>query len=343
MDRALRQSDRAKDRAIEREDLDQLDEMETRAQWRRQMRVQLAQDARARTQTDEQMAAADLAALGRMKSTDGQDAAREAIIEQSQQRRDYREAIERRATAGDAAAQDIVRRQEMRERETKPNAIERDREAESARAAVQETRNAIERRDAFSAPTASSQERAKDSEKPLQHIVDRSDRLESKRSDDQAAQEMVDRASSRGWSELKVEGSEHFKAEVFQRAAERGMEVKGYAASDQERREADQARDRADKEEAARRKAEAFRSNEREAAKRYPELAGAVAAVAAIERKVEADRLSAEQRAYVMQRVREAAAAGIAAGHTTSVEVQQRQAIRQVEPQQRKAERELER
>jgi len=66
-------------------------------------------------------------------------------------------------------------------------------------------------------------------------------------------------------------------------------------------------------------RAEAFRDSPEEAVKKHPELAGAAAAVAAIEKKVQADGLSAEQRAVVMARVHENVVNSIERGHIPEV------------------------
>lgn len=71
-------------------------------------------------------------------------------------------------------------------------------------------------------------------------------------------------------------------------------------------------------------RAEAFREQTKEAAlKQYPELAGAYAAQAALNRKIEADQLSPKQQDYARQQVREQLAKSIERGEIP--QVQQRQ------------------
>ncbi|MEP6606751.1 MAG: LPD7 domain-containing protein, partial [Nitrosospira sp.] len=68
-----------------------------------------------------------------------------------------------------------------------------------------------------------------------------------------------------------------------------------------------------------------------EAVKNYPELAGAVAAVAAIDKKAVADGLSAPQRAIVSARARENAVNSIAKGQIPNVKIQNQEVERQTE------------
>ncbi len=68
-----------------------------------------------------------------------------------------------------------------------------------------------------------------------------------------------------------------------------------------------------------------------EAVKNYPELAGAVAAVAAIDKKAVADGLSAPQRAIVSERARENAVNSIAKGEIPNVKIQNQEVERQTE------------
>jgi len=70
-------------------------------------------------------------------------------------------------------------------------------------------------------------------------------------------------------------------------------------------------------------RAEAFRDSPVEAVKKHPELAGAVAALAAIEKKAQADGLNAEQRAVVMARVHENVVNSIERGHIPAIKVKE--------------------
>lgn len=78
--------------------------------------------------------------------------------------------------------------------------------------------------------------------------------------------------------------------------------------------------------------AEAFATQApEEAVTNYPELAGAAAAVAAIDKKAEADGLSAPQRAIVSARARENAVNSIAKGEIPNVKIQNQEVEHQTE------------
>jgi len=70
-------------------------------------------------------------------------------------------------------------------------------------------------------------------------------------------------------------------------------------------------------------RAAAFRDSPIEAVKKHPELAGAAATIAAIEKKVQADGLNAEQHAAVMARVHENVANSIERGQLPEVKVRE--------------------
>ncbi|WUR13783.1 hypothetical protein E7V67_001375 [[Empedobacter] haloabium] len=76
-----------------------------------------------------------------------------------------------------------------------------------------------------------------------------------------------------------------------------------------------------------------------EAVRRHPELAGTYAAVAAVEKRTQADGLTPEQRAIVMERVRANAQNSIAQGHVPEVKVREQVEVRA----ERKEERQLSR
>ena len=219
---------------------------------------------------------------------------------------------------------------------------------------------------------------------------DKGNKLETRSDSEQIAESMVRIAEARGWDEIKVSGSETFRREVWLEAASRGMQVKGYTPSEQDkaqlikraserpandieqgknfrlsenktdneatvprlnRAESEKGREsakgqgaaneepsssptaqtpkldepkqdaprpntpkpEAQKTEAAR--AEAFRKQTpEEAVKAHPELAGAYATVAALDKKAEVDGLDQKQRAIVSALVREFVASNIERG-----------------------------
>lgn len=66
---------------------------------------------------------------------------------------------------------------------------------------------------------------------------DKGNKLETKSNSEAIAESMVRIAEARGWDEIKVSGSETFRKEVWLEAAARGMHVKGYSPSEQDKAE----------------------------------------------------------------------------------------------------------
>ncbi len=224
---------------------------------------------------------------------------------------------------------------------------------------------------------------------------DKGNKLETRSDSEHIAESMVRIAEARGWDEIKVSGSETFRREVWLEAASRGIQVKGYSPSEQDKaqlakraserpaNDIEQGKDfrgsenkpdneatvprrnRADgkksldgakgqgaaneqpspsqtaqtakldeqKSDAARpntakpeapkpeaqkpevARANAFRNQSpEEAVKAHPELAGAYATVAALDKKAEVDGLDQKQRAIVSALVREFVASNIERG-----------------------------
>ena len=160
---------------------------------------------------------------------------------------------------------------------------------------------------------------------------DKGNRLETKSNSENIAESMVRIASARGWDEIKVSGSETFRKEVWLEAASRGMHVKGYSPSEQDKAELAKRVSETDANKIEKEN-KTFRAREKDddktkdaqpdsqnkqraktfanesavdAVKVYPELAGAVAAVAAMGKKAEADGLTPAQREIVAARVRQ--------------------------------------
>lgn len=183
---------------------------------------------------------------------------------------------------------------------------------------------------------------------------DKGNKLETKSNSEAIAESMVRIAEARGWDEIKVSGSETFRKEVWLEAASRGMHVKGYSPSEQDKaeltkrmsqseankvekdnkpfraRENEDAKDvkvqaEPPKPEAPnKRMAESFaKDSPEEAVKKHPELAGAAAAVAAMDKKAEADGLNPQQRAIVMARVRQNVVNSIERGNIPEVKMKE--------------------
>ena len=175
---------------------------------------------------------------------------------------------------------------------------------------------------------------------------DKGNRLETKSNSENIAESMVRIAEARGWDEIKVSGSETFRKEVWLEAASRGMHIKGYSPTEQDKVELAnrvsksetnkiekenkpfRAREK-EKEEAKpdsqnKRMAETFVNHSAtDAVKTYPELAGAVAAVAAMEKKAEADGLNPQQRAVVSARIHQNVVNSIERGDIPKVKIKE--------------------
>lgn len=169
---------------------------------------------------------------------------------------------------------------------------------------------------------------------------DKGNKLETKSNSENIAESMVRIAATRGWDEIKVSGSESFSREVWLEASSRGMQVKGYMPTEQDKaelakrmreseinkieqankpfraRENDEAKEIKTQAEAPtpeakantphQRMAESFaKDSPEEAVKKHPELAGAAALAAAMDKRAQTDGLSPAQREVVAARVRQ--------------------------------------
>ncbi len=225
---------------------------------------------------------------------------------------------------------------------------------------------------------------------------DKGNKLETRSNSEHIAESMVRIAEARGWDDIKVSGSETFRREVWLEAAARGMEVKGYSPSEQDkaklakraselpannlekvgknfrlsenkaedettvprRNGADVAKglDGAKGQDAAKilasssastdvvagaesvnpkvsqtetprpkdSRADVFRNQPpEEAVKAHPELAGAYATVAALDKKAQVDGLDEKQRAIVSAIVREFVASNIERGHIPNTKLRE--------------------
>lgn len=178
---------------------------------------------------------------------------------------------------------------------------------------------------------------------------DKGNKLETRSNSENIAESMVRIAEARGWDEIKVSGSETFRKEVWLAAASRGMHVKGYTPSEQDKaalakrageseankiekdnkpfrtREKEDVKTEAAKPDSLnRRMANTFASESpAEAVRKHPELAGAAAAVAVMDKKAEADGLTPAQRAIVGARVRQNVVNSIERGDIPKVMVKE--------------------
>lgn len=206
----------------------------------------------------------------------------------------------------------------------------------------------------------------------VEAFEDKGNKLQTRSNSEQVASNLVKIAEARGWDEIKVSGTETFRREVWMEAAARGMEVKGYTPSEQDKaslaakvkgmsantvengktaeavkeetdfrgRENEKGADKAKSIEQQR--AESFKKDSREdALKKFPELSGAYAAQAAMNKKMDADGLTQTQKQYAQQKINEKIAKSIETGKIP--EAQRRQEVTAKRDKQNHEERELSR
>lgn len=70
-------------------------------------------------------------------------------------------------------------------------------------------------------------------------ISDRGDSLHTRNADRSTAMDMIELATHRGWSSMKVRGPEDFRREMWIEATAQGIRVQGYRPNDKDRAEAD--------------------------------------------------------------------------------------------------------
>lgn len=156
---------------------------------------------------------------------------------------------------------------------------------------------------------------------------------------------MITIAKNRGWSEIKVTGTESFKKDVWQEATKQGIAVRGYTPSKTEvaamerqgfdipkqgQSHAPEAEIKTDREKAA----EALKNlSASEAVKKHPELAPYVAAVSAIEKKLATEKLSESNKKAILDRVRQNAVNSYNEGITPKMQLKERQPRKEVTAQ----------
>ncbi|MGJ0489477.1 LPD7 domain-containing protein [Methylobacter sp.] len=187
---------------------------------------------------------------------------------------------------------------------------------------------------------------------------DKGNKLETKSNSENIAESMVRIAAARGWDEIKVSGSESFSREVWLEASSRGMQVKGYTPTEQDKaelakrmreseinkieqtnkpfraRENDEAKEIKTQAEAPtpevkantphQRMADSFaKDSPEETVKKHPELAGAAALAAAMDKKAQTDGLSPAQREVVAARVRQNLVNSIERGNIPEIKIKE--------------------
>lgn len=184
---------------------------------------------------------------------------------------------------------------------------------------------------------------------------DKGNKLETGSDSGQVASALVAIARARGWDEVKVSGSEAFRKEAWLEAAALGMQVKGYTPTEQDRVElAKRSRDAVQSEGSQR---DGFRASEiqpaltrppakafaseppEKAIQSHPELAGAIAAQASIQKKAEADQLTPQQQAMVMDRVRRNIVNSIERGELPQVAIKEEMRMERIKTEEREVSR----
>lgn len=144
-----------------------------------------------------------------------------------------------------------------------------------------------------------------DEKKTVVAFEDKGNKLETSSNTEQRAQELVRIALARGWDEIKVDGNENFRRAAWVEAASRGMHVKGYTPSEQDKAEVAKrtgerntveqtatgfrGRENGGDAEASKR-ADAFMTkSQAEAIKAHPELAGAFGKLQLVDAMMAAD------------------------------------------------------
>jgi hypothetical protein len=320
--------------------------------------------------TDKQMALADARDLLRIQNPGWQEIAAVPIAENANTSPAYQEALEKAAPKVAQKVKDAQARETLNLNTVVPY-IERQQqqlageETKSAKPAVNEKSSADNKVESDEAFTARQSDRKPavppDIEKQYLRVddkfyhhkntdtvafEDKGNRLETKSNSENIAESMVRIAEARGWDEIKVSGSETFRKEVWLEAASRGMHIKGYSPTEQDKVEL---ANRVSKSETNKIEKEnkPFRAREKEAeeakpdnqnkriaetfvnqsatdaVKTYPELAGALAAVAAMEKKAEADGLNPQQRAVVSARIHQNVMNSIERGDIPKVKIKE--------------------
>lgn len=155
---------------------------------------------------------------------------------------------------------------------------------------------------------------------------DRGARIATQVEDPVVAASMVDLAMAKGWTELKVTGSESFRRTVWLEAAKRGMSVRGYEPKPQDEIQLKEALSQQaplpSAHELGRARARAFAEQSREAAiKAYPELEKAYAGRAAIDQWIETNIPTPEKRAELRSAVEKGMVERLYKGEIPSVVV----------------------
>jgi hypothetical protein len=223
-------------------------------------------------------------------------------------------------------------------REKESRKPKKDKAAFEARAPVADSINTVESNEIFtatqgkSAPAKSGMEKRYGAVNTDAGYEDKGNKLETRSNRENVAENMIRAAEVRGWGEIKVSGTKTFRREAWLEAVARGIHVKGYIPTEQDKhslsRKTNSLTPDRIRNENHKRMAEAFsRKSSSDAAQQYPELAGVAAALMAISKKAEADGLTPEQLAIVVARARRNVADSIERGKIPNVKIRKEMVI----------------
>lgn len=234
------------------------------------------------------------------------------------------------ASAAPAAPRGSI--EEGAQKQTKPSQDDekeaiKHREAPKAKP-VQSGINEVISEDAFSPQLRDSDPHSDHESKGLDEpaTFDKGNRMETNSNDSTTAENMVQTIHARGAGDMRVEGSESFRREAWVEGQKRGVNVRGYVPTEDDKREVAEAKSTqpSTREQEMARK---FRESPEAAVKEYKELAGAVAMEKALQKRLAQDAANKQwTRAQVQQAeatVRNNIASSIERGKLPEVKVRE--------------------
>jgi hypothetical protein len=160
--------------------------------------------------------------------------------------------------------------------------------------------------------------------------------ITTKSESEAVAKSMVQLAQDKGWTEIKVNGSDSFRKSAWLEAKKIGLDVKGFIPSESDKEQLASLekgiadfRGRETEPTRAQRAAETFRSKTPEnGIKEFNELASAYAVQVAFEKRIDADiaagmKITPEQKARLLHNTREAIAETVGSGRSIDAKVKE--------------------
>lgn len=286
--------------------------------------------------------AADGPARDAVKATLGKDArAMDSMVNTLSQAAE-RGRVRAEVQQNDAQVYEWIERQRQLRAQQEPAASQ----AAPAARAVEGTQS-IERQGALAAPDKSraippevGSQFTKDGDKYYHQqskavaFVDRGDKLSTPASTPKMAEALVKVAEARGWDEVRVQGTEGFRREVWLEASSRGMHVDGYTPTDRDKSELEKRNAFTRDQNTIQVRSHAFKQlPPDQGVQRDPSLASAYALVQAAEAFAQA-RLAEKDRQQFVTAVRAKVADDLQAGRPVpalQIRAPARESARQVE------------